>query len=73
MESAMLVLLLALVGVLTYLLFSPSKWLDKYAQEETEQWTPKQVEDTKAGPVDTPVKPKKKKRKYKKRTRKPKP
>jgi hypothetical protein len=68
MESAMLLLLIVLVGVLTYLLFSPSKWLDKYAQEETEQWSKKQAE-----PVVEPVKPKKKKRKYKKRTRKPKP
>ena len=39
MDSAMLVLLLALCGLIIYLLFSPSKWLDKYAQDEKEQWT----------------------------------
>ena len=39
MDSAMLVLLLALVGMITYLLFTPCKWLDDYAQEGKEQWT----------------------------------
>lgn len=42
MESAMVLLLLILVGILTYMLFSPKSiigpWLDKYCQDEKERW-----------------------------------
>jgi hypothetical protein len=43
MESAMLVLLLVLAGLLTYLLFSPKSilgpYLDKLCQDKKDQWT----------------------------------
>mgnify|MGYP001426221848 CR=1 FL=1 len=42
MESAMVLLLLVLVGVLTYILFSPRSivgpWLDEYCKEEKRKW-----------------------------------
>ena len=48
MESAMIALLLVLVGVLTYILFSPTSiigpWLDKYCQEEKELWKGEDIE-----------------------------
>jgi len=43
MESAMLVLLLTLVGLLTYLIFSPKSiigpYLDKLCQDKKDKWT----------------------------------
>ena len=43
MESAMLVLLLTLAGLLTYLIFSPKSiigpYLDKMCQDKKDQWT----------------------------------
>ena len=43
MESAMLVLLLVLAGLLTYLLFSPKSilgpYLDNLCQDKKDQWT----------------------------------
>ena len=43
MESAMLVLLLTLAGLLTYLLFSPKSiigpYLDKLCQDKKDKWT----------------------------------
>ena len=43
MESAMLVLLLSLAGLLTYLLFSPKSiigpYLDKLCQDKKDKWT----------------------------------
>ena len=42
MESAMLVLLLVLGGVMVYMVFSPTSligpWLDKYCKEEKRKW-----------------------------------
>ena len=42
MESAMLVLLLVLGGVMVYMLFAPTSligpWLDKYCREEKRKW-----------------------------------
>jgi len=50
MESAMLALLLILIGLLTYMIFSPTSiigpWLDKYCKKEKENWSGKDVEDT---------------------------
>jgi len=77
MDSAMLLLLLVLVGVLTYLLFSGkscvSKALDKHCQREKESWTGEDVGESliKSVNEETPPAPKpKKKRKYKKRSKK---
>ena len=77
MDSAMLLLLLVLVGVLTYLLFSGksciSKTLDKYCQREKESWTGEDVGESliKSVNEEAPPTPKtKKKRKYKKRSKK---
>ena len=43
MESAMLVLLLVLGGVMVYLLFSPTSiigpWLDEHCREEKRKWS----------------------------------
>ena len=48
MEPAMVALLLVLVGILTYILFSPTSivgpWLDKWAQDEKKQWTGEDIE-----------------------------
>ena len=42
MESAMLILLLVLGGLMVYMLFSPTSligpWLDKYCKKEKESW-----------------------------------
>ena len=42
MDSAMLLLLLVLVGVLTYMLFAPTSiigpWLDRYCRDEKRSW-----------------------------------
>jgi len=75
MDSAMLLLLLVLVGVLTYLLFSGksciSKTLDKYCQREKESWTGEDVGESLIKSVNEEAPPKtKKKRKYKKRSKK---
>ena len=48
MDSAMILLLLVLGGVLLYLLFSPSSiigpWLDKYCREEKRRWSGETIE-----------------------------
>ena len=48
MESAMLVLLLVLAGLLLYMIFSPTSligpWLDKYCKKERENWSGEPVE-----------------------------
>jgi len=72
MDSAMLVIILALVGIITYLLFTPCKWLDKYAQEEKDQWSGEDIgenliyKDQEGVPFVKATKPKKK-RVYKRR------
>ena len=70
----MLLLLLVLVGVLTYLLFSGksciSKTLDKYCQREKESWTGEDVGESLIKSVNEEAPKTKKKRKYKKRSKK---
>ena len=48
MESAMLALLLILVGLLTYMIFSPTSiigpWLDRHCKRERESWSGEDVE-----------------------------
>jgi len=48
MESAMVVLLLVLGGLLTYMVFSPTSligpWLDRYCREEKRKWGGEDVE-----------------------------
>ena len=48
MESAMLALLLILVGLLTYMIFSPTSligpWLDRHCKKERESWCGSDVE-----------------------------
>ena len=48
MESAMLVLLLVLVGLLTYMIFSPTSligpWLDRHCRKERDAWSGEDVE-----------------------------
>ena len=82
MESAMLLLLIVLGGVMVYMLFSPSSligpWLDRYSKKEKESWSGEDVgeslihQDDKGVPHTTPVKKKKpkKKRVYKRRKKK---
>jgi uncharacterized Tic20 family protein len=77
MDSAMLLLLIVLVGVVTYLLFSPTSllgpMLDKYCKREKESWTGEDVGESliKSVNEEAPPTPKtKKKRKYKKRSKK---
>jgi hypothetical protein len=80
MDSAMLLLLIVLVGVVTYLLFSPTSllgpMLDKYCKREKESWSGEDVGESliksvneEAPPTPEPT-PKGKKRKYKKRSKK---
>jgi hypothetical protein len=77
MDSAMLLLLLVLVGVVTYLLFSPTSLLgprlDKYCKREKDSWSGEDVGESLIKSVNEeapPIKPKGKKRKYKKRSKK---
>jgi hypothetical protein len=48
MESAMLVLLLVLGGLMVYMVFSPTSligpWLDKYCKEEKRRWSGEDIE-----------------------------
>mgnify|MGYP006090518977 CR=1 FL=1 len=77
MDAAMLLLLLVLVGLVTYILFCPTSfvgpWLDKYCKREKDEWSGDSVyKDQDGVPFVTPVeqKSKKRKRKYKKRIKK---
>ena len=48
MESAMLALLLILVGLLTYMVFSPTSiigpWLDRHCKKERDSWSGEDIE-----------------------------
>jgi hypothetical protein len=73
MDSAMVILLLVLGGIMVYMVFSPTSligpWLDRYSKKEKEQWTGETIE-----PEPQPIKKKvqdtkqpKKKRVYKRK------